>query len=82
MRTHETTIGEGSAYVTCGYQFDSDGDLDDLEVMFQGVNITDALSDQQLAELEDECRAALESDAKDNEYDRGQVAYEERMEIA
>ena len=79
MSTHATTIGEGSAIVICHYHFDSDGDLDTLRVMFEGVDIRDALSDQQLAELEDECRAALASDAKDAEYDRGQAAYEDRM---
>lgn len=77
--SHWTTIGEGDDSVECRYHFDSDGDLDTLRVMFEGVDIKDALSDQQLGELEDECRAALASDAKDAEYDRGQVAYEERM---
>ena len=79
MQIHSTTIGEGAAPVVCRYHFDSDGDLDHLYVLFQGVDIKEALTDQQLGELEDKCRAALESDAKDAEYDRGQAAYEERM---
>ena len=69
MRTHETTIGEGPAYVTCGYEFDSDGDLDDLEVMMEGVDIVQALTLQQLAELEDKCRAAAKADYEERKWD-------------
>lgn len=69
MRTHETTIGEGAASVTCRYHFDSDGDLDELEVMFFGVDIRDALTDQQLGEIEDECRAAAEADYEESKWD-------------
>lgn len=69
MQTHEATIGEGSAYVTCGYQFDSDGDLEDLEVMLYGVNIVSALTLQQLAELEDKCRAAAKADYEERKWD-------------
>ena len=77
--SHWTTIGEGDASVECRYHFDSDGDLDTLLVMLDNTDIAAALTCQQLGELEDKCRAALESDAKDNEYDRGQAAYEDRM---
>ena len=69
MRTHETTICEGSAYVTCGYQFDSDGDLDGLEVMLDGVDIVQALTLQQIAELEDKCRAAAKADYEESKWD-------------
>ena len=69
MRTHETTIGEGSASVICHYQFDDDGDLDALQVMFNGVDIVDALTLQQLADLEDECRAAAEADYEERKFD-------------
>ena len=82
MDTHETTIGENSASVTCNYKFDDEGDLDVMQVMLHGVDIVDALTLQQWAELEDKCRAALKADAKDAEYDRGQAAYEDRMAAA
>ena len=78
MRTHETTIGEGSASVTCGYEFDDDGDLDDLEVMLDGVNIVQALTLQQLAELEDKCRASAKADFESSKDDARIDAYIER----
>jgi len=79
MNTHETTIGEGDASVICHYSFDSDGDLDELIVMMQGVDIKDALTDQQLGELEDECRAALKADYENTRYDAAIDAHIERM---
>lgn len=69
MRTHETTIGEVDASVTCHYHFDSDGDLDDLQVMFLGVDIAGVLTDQQRGELEDECRAAAKADYEERKWD-------------
>ena len=69
MSTHETTIGEGDAPVTCHYEFDSEGDLDSLQVMFNGVDIASVLADQQLGELEDECRAAAKADYEEGKWD-------------
>ena len=79
MRTHETRIGEGDANVTCHYHFDSDGCLDDLEVMFQGVNITDALTDQQLADIESECLDSALSDYEERKHDTAIDNHIERM---
>ncbi len=79
MRTHETTIGEGDANVTCNYHFDADGDLDDLEVIFHSVDIKDALTDQQLGKLEDECRAAAKADYEEHKDDARIDAHIERM---
>jgi len=78
MRTHETNIGEGDAPVTCHYEFDSDGDLDALQVMFNGVDIVDALSDQQMGRLEDICRAAAKADYENTRYDAEIDNYIER----
>ena len=78
MSTHETNIGEGDAPVTCRYEFDSDGDLDSLQVMFNGVDIVDALTLQQWAELEDECRAAAKADYESSKDDARIDAYIER----
>ena len=69
MDTNETTIGEGDAPVTCHYEFDSDGDLDSLQVMFNGVDIVDALTDLQMGLLEDKCRAAAEADYEERKWD-------------
>ena len=69
MDTHETNIGEGDAPVTCHYEFDSDGDLDSLQVMFNGVDIVDALTDQQLGLLEDICRSAAKGDYEEQKWD-------------
>ena len=78
MRTHETNIGEGDAPVTCHYEFDSDGDLDSLQVMFNGVDIVDALTDQQLGLLEDICRSAAKGDYESSKDDARIDAYIER----
>ena len=78
MDTHETTIGDGGAQVTCRYHFDSDGDLDELQVMFCGVDIKDALTDQQLGELEDECLKSAMEDYEVRKYDTAIDTYIER----
>ena len=78
MSTHETNIGEGDALVTCHYEFDSDGDLDSLQVMFNGVDIVDALTDQQLGLLEDICRSAAKGDYESSKDDARIDAYIER----
>ena len=70
---------EGDASVICHYEFDDDGDLDTLQVMFNGVDIVNALSDQQLAELEDKCRAAAKADYENTRYDTAIDNYIERM---
>lgn len=51
-----TTIGSGSAVVTVTYTIDDDLASAD-RVLFNGVNIADALSDDQLSELDMECQA-------------------------
>lgn len=79
MRTHETTTGEGDAPVTCRYHFDIDGDLEELEVMLNGVDIVDALTIQQLDEIEAECRAAAEADYEESKDDARIENYIERM---
>ena len=79
MRTHETTIGENSASVICNYQFDDEGDLDVMQVMLDGVDIVDALTLQQWAELEDKCRAAAKDDYENTRYDTAIDNHIERM---
>ena len=79
MRTYETTIGEGAASVTCNYEFDSDGDLDALTVMIGGVNILDALTCQQLADIEGECRSDAKADYENTRYDTAIDNHIERM---
>ena len=79
MRTHATTIGEGSAIVICHYHFDSDGDLDTLRVMFEGVDIRDALSEPQLDEIERECRSAAKTEYEESRYDTAISNYIEEM---
>ena len=79
MRTHETTIGEGDAPVICHYNFDIDGDLEELEVMLNGVDIADALTIQQLDKIEAECRAAAEADYEESKDDARIENYIVRM---
>ena len=82
MRTHETTIGEGDASVICHYEFDDEGDLDTLSVMFNGVDIVDALSDQQMGELEDECRKAAKADYEESKGEALISRYLSRLDAA
>ena len=79
MRTHETTTGEGDAPITCHYDFDIDGDLEKLKVMFNEVDIVDALTIQQLDKIEAECRAAAEADYEESKDDARIENYIERM---
>lgn len=81
MRVHATTTGEGNAPVKCIYHFDSDGDLDALEVLLQGVDIKNALSDQQIADLEESCRAHAKSDYESSKDDARIDAYIERTTV-
>jgi hypothetical protein len=82
MRTHETTIGEGAASVTCHYHFDADGDLDGLNVILEGVDIILALTEQQLAELEDKCRVAANADYEEQKGEALISRYLSRMDAA
>ena len=69
MRTHEMTTGEGDASIICHYDFDIDGDLEELKVMFNGVDIVDALTLQQVNKIEAECRVAAEADYEESKDD-------------
>ena len=79
MRTHETTIGEGDAPVTCRYHFDIDGDLEEIEVMLNGVDIVDALTIQQIDKIEAECRVAAEADYEENKNNTAIENYIEKI---
>ena len=76
-----TTTGEGGATVECRFDFDAEGDVEVLQVFVdgEGKDIKDALTEGQVIELEAKCHKAAEAAQADNEYDRGQVAYEEKM---
>ena len=79
MRTHETTTGEGDAPITCRYDFDIDGDLEELQVIYGGIDIVDALSEPQLDEIERECRSAEKTEYEESRYDTAISNYIERM---
>ena len=50
-----TTTGEGGAEVDCTFTVNSDGEVDGLEVNFDGKDILTALSSDQIEALEIEC---------------------------
>ena len=79
MRTHETTTGEGDAPITCRYHFDDDGDLEELQVIYGGIDIVDALSEPQLDEIERECRSAEKTEYEESRYDTAISNYIEEM---
>ena len=79
MRTHDTKIGYCAAPVTCRYHFDDDGELEELQVMYRGIDIVEALSDLQLDEIERECRVAAKTEYEESRYDTAISNYIEEM---
>lgn len=77
--SHCMKIGEGGAQVECRWDYTSDGDMDGLEVWMDTQDIFTSLTEPTVLEIEAECLRAAKAAQADNEYDRGQVAYEERM---
>ena len=66
--THVTTTGEGGATVECRFDFDSEGDIELLQVFVdgEGKDIKDALTEGQVIELEAECHASAEDDYRES----------------
>lgn len=74
-----TEIGEGKALVEVEYHIDSDGDLDQMDVLLGNRDITDAISKTWLDIIEQKCfvhaiamkrseaRERMESRARDRE---------------
>jgi len=67
--SHETTTGDGSLPVTCRFDFDTDGDIETLQVLHGGVDIFKGLSLEQIEALETECYASAEKDFEDSKID-------------
>ena len=83
MATFLTTTGYGLETVEVSYEYDDDTNTVDFKVTWQGKEVSGLLSDDQLGDIEAECYSnerKLEKQQKwDDEYDRGQARYEERM---
>jgi hypothetical protein len=77
MPNHMTRVGEGRAIVNCTFDIDSDGDVENLKVELEGVNIFDSLTEDQVNDLEAECYAAYVAEAKEQADDYKIEAYEE-----
>lgn len=59
-----TTTGEGCAIVHVDYDVDSDGDVTNLDVTYQGVTVNGALSLEQVEEIEAKCLASYLKECK------------------
>lgn len=55
---HTMKIGEGKATVECDFRVSSDGDIEDLTVECDGVNIIMALTSSQIEDIEAACLQA------------------------
>lgn len=71
----QTTIGSGRAVVTVTYTVD-DSQASADRVLFNGVNIADALSEDQLSELDMECQAFYLKECRQYNEDADIEAYE------
>lgn len=74
MYEFQTTIGSGKAVVTVNYEAD-DGEANSLEVLLGGIDISDALTDDQLMELDMECQAHYDQAMQDANDDAAIDAY-------
>lgn len=72
-----TTTGEGRAIVQCDFSVDSDGDIEDMQVMFNGVNIIDALTEEQRTEIESQCLTDYLATCED---EKAEAAWERKQE--
>lgn len=62
MNTMLTTTGEGMAIVTVEYTVDADCDVEITAVMFNGVDIKDALTVEQFNDLQAEALQRYKAD--------------------
>ena len=69
--TLNTTTGQGAMPVACNYEIDSDGNVNLLSVIYQGIDILDAITEEQADVLVDSCA-----------YDYEQLAREANEELA
>ena len=67
--THCTKIGEGGLPVICMFDFDSDGDIDVMQVWYGAANIFRALTLAQIEELDAECHASAAVDFAESKAD-------------
>lgn len=58
---HTTTTGQGAVIVTVNYRMTEDGDIDLCNVMFNGIDILDAIAEEQADVLVDSCAYAYEA---------------------
>ena len=68
---HITTTGQRAVIVTVNYRMTDDGDIDLCSVMFNGIDILDAIAEEQADALGDSCA-----------YDYEELAREANEELA
>jgi len=73
-----TTTGEGCAIVECYFSVNSDGEIEDLKVMFDGVNIIAALTEDQCIDIESDCMAGYLAQCKE---DNAEAKFDRKQEL-
>lgn len=74
MYQFDTTIGSGKAVVTVNYEAD-DGEANVWKILLGGIDISDALTNDQLMELDMECQAHYDQAMQDANDDAAIDAY-------
>lgn len=78
--THAALIGEGRAVVYCFYEMSSDGDVEDLLVEFNNVDITPTITMDTYEDLCAECYQAYVKEAKQSNDDLAIMRWESSQE--
>ena len=78
----ETSTGAGSAPVTAKFNVSSDGEVEDMQVWMHGRNITKALTEDQITEIEYDCFVDYLKEAKERNAELRIEAYRAEMEAA
>jgi len=78
----DTTTGDGNAPVTCLFNVDSDGNVQDMRVMVGATDIIKALSEDQVTELEYDCWKSYLDDTKQRNAEQRIESWRAARELA
>lgn len=73
-------IGEGDREVGCLFDVSDEGDIENLIVDFEGVDILPILTCKQIDKIESACWKRVDEIRFDNDLDRGEERYNARMD--
>lgn len=73
-----TTTGEGCAIVDCQFNVSDEGDVEDLIVEFNGINVLPVLTEEQVMDLEYACYQNYLKECDEAHWDARIAAWEDR----